>query len=141
MKSNVWKNMKADFQKFPNNHVTFNEFVGVKRAAAGAVSPQECFQLFMTKDMLEQIVQETNRYHMQELTKKASTVKWVNTTVEEVQALLGVILAMGLIKLLEIDDYWRRGSVYGMSWFPSIFRQDHFKQLLCYLHLANNEQE
>ena len=141
MKSNVWKNMKADFQMFPNNRVTFNEFVGVKRAAAGAVSPQECFQLFMTKDMLEQIVQETNRYHMQELTKKASTVKWVNTTVEEVQALLGVILAMGLIKLLEIDDYWRRGSVYGMSWFPSIFRQDHFKQLLCYLHLANNEQE
>lgn len=133
--------MKADFQKFPNNRVTFNEFVGVKRAAAGAVSPQECFQLFMTKDMLEQIVQETNRYHMQELTKKASTVKWVNTTVEEVQALLGVILAVGLIKLLEIDDYWRRGSVYGMSWFPSIFRQDHFKQLLCYLHLANNEQE
>ena len=133
--------MKADFQKFPNNRVTFNEFVGVKRAAAGAVSPQECFQLFMTKDMLEQIVQETNRYHMQELTKKASTVKWVNTTVEEVQALLGVILAMGLIKLLEIDDYWRRGSVYGMSWFPSIFWQDHFKQLLCYLHLANNEQE
>ena len=133
--------MKADFQMFPNNRVTFNEFVGVKRAAAGAVSPQECFQLFMTKDMLEQIVQETNRYHMQELTKKASTVKWVNTTVEEVQALLGVILAMGLIKLLEIDDYWRRGSVYGMSWFPSIFRQDHFKQLLCYLHLANNEQE
>lgn len=133
--------MKADFQKFPNNRVTFNEFVGVKRAAAGAVSPQECFQLFMTKDMLEQIVQETNRYHMQELTKKASTVKWVNTTVEEVQSLLGVILAMGLIKLLEIDDYWRRGSVYGMSWFPSIFQQDHFKQLLCYLHLANNEQE
>ena len=133
--------MKADFQKFPNNRVTFNEFVGVKRAAAGAVSPQECFQLFMTKDMLEQIVQETNRYHMLELTKKASTVKWVNTTVEEVQALLGVILAVGLIKLLEIDDYWRRGSVYGMSWFPSIFRQDHFKQLLCYLHLANNEQE
>ena len=68
-------------------------------------------------------------------------MKWVNTTVEEIQALLGVILAVGLIKLPEIDDYWHWGSVYGMSWFPSIFRQDHFKQLLCYLHLANNEQE
>ena len=28
-----------------------------------------------------------------------------------------------------------------MSWFPSIFWQSHFKQLLCYLHLANNEQD
>ena len=69
-KSNVWKIVKADFQKSLNNCVTFSEFVGVKRAAAGAVSPQECFQLLMTKDILEQIIQEKHCYHMQEHTKK-----------------------------------------------------------------------
>ena len=45
----------------------------------------------MTEDIFEQIVEETNRYHMLEHTKKASTIKWVDTTVEEMQALLGVI--------------------------------------------------
>ena len=78
----------------------------------------------MTEDIFEQIVEETNRYHMLEHTKKASTIKWVGTTVEEMQALLGVILAMGmgLIKLPEIDDYLRESSIYGISWFPSIFQ-------------------
>ena len=89
-------------------------FFGVKRAVAGSVSPLECFQLFMTKDILEQIVQETNRYHMQEHTKEASTVKWLNSTLEELQVLFGVILATGLIKLPEINDYWREGALTGM---------------------------
>ena len=93
---------------------TSRSFFGVKRAVAGSVSPLECFQLFMTKDILEQIVQETNRYHMQEHTKEASTVKWLNSTLEELQVLFGVILATGLIKLPEIDDYWREGALTGM---------------------------
>ena len=51
---------------------------------------------------------------MQEHTKEASTVKWLNSTLEELQVLFGVILATGLIKLPEIDDYWREGALTGM---------------------------
>lgn len=51
---------------------------------------------------------------MQEHNKQASTVKWLNSALEKLQVLFGVILAMGLIKLPEIDDYWLEGALTGM---------------------------
>ena len=74
------------------------------------------------------IVEETNRFHAQEEARKPSTMKWVDTTVEEIQTFLGVVFAMWLVDLPEIDDYRRKGSIYGMSWFSSVFTRTRFKE-------------
>jgi len=131
---NEWKNVDDTFFN-PNSDAQFLEYSGVKRPAADAESPLECFLLFITEDILAQIVEETNRYHAKE---EAIPMKWVDTTVEEIQAFL-VVFAMGLVNLPEID--LRKGSIYGISWFSSVFKRTRFKQILRNLHLSNNEAD
>ena len=46
--------------------------------------------------------------------QKPSPIKKIDTTVDEIKVFLGVTIAIGLVYLPELDDYWRAGSVYGM---------------------------
>ena len=65
-------------------------------------------------------------------------MKWVETTGEEVMGFIGVIIAMGFTNLPELDDYWMKRGILHMPWFSAVMSSRRFKQLLCYLHLADN---
>ena len=135
-----WKNVDNAYNN-PNSDATFLEYTGLKRPANEAETPLECFLLFFTPQLIEQVVIETNRYYQQEQLKKPSPMPWKDTNVNEMKAFFGVVLAMGLIKLPELEDYWREDTMYSMSWFQSIFTRTRFKQILRYLHLSNNAKE
>lgn len=137
---NLWSEVSDGYQN-PNTNAPFYEFTGIKRPAASAETPIEFFQLFMTDDILLRMSLETNRYYKQLNAQKPSPMKWIDTTIEEIKAFLGVSIAIGLVNLPELDDYWRSGSIYGMPWFSSIFTRDRFKQILRYLHVVDNEKD
>ena len=59
------------------------------------------------------------------------------TTVPEIMAFLGMIIAMGLAKLPAYDDYWR-GGVGRMPWFASIMFRKRFREFQRYFHLVDN---
>lgn len=136
----LWKEFDETFQH-PNSNIPFVEYVGLKRAASAAESPLECLRLFITDDILEQIVAETNRYYQQQNANNPSTMKWHDLSYVELLAFLGVILSMGMIKFPEINFYWRKQSIFEMPWFSLIFTRFRFKQILRYLHLSNNEND
>ena len=125
----------------PNADTPFIEYVGLKRPASQADSPLECFRLFLTDEILNQIITETNRYYAQQNAAKPSPLPWYDLTVEELLAFFAIVLAMGLIKLPEIELYWRRNSIFEMHWFSSVLTANRFKQILRYLHLNNNESD
>ena len=45
---------------------------------------------------------------------------WINKVIEEMYAFLGIMIAMDIIKLLEIRDYWSRSTILNIPWFHSI---------------------
>ena len=92
----------------PNTDTPFIEIVGLKRPATRANTPIEYLRLFLTDEIPNQIVIETNRYYAQQTAAKASSMKWYDITVEELLAFLGTILAMWLIKSPDIHSYLRR---------------------------------
>jgi len=47
-----------------------------------------------------------NLYYAQSIGSKPSTMPWQDVTNEELQAFTGIIIAMGVIRLPEVDDYW-----------------------------------
>lgn len=136
----LWKNVDETFLH-PNSNTHFVEHVGLKRPAYQADSPLECLRLFLTAEVLNQIVTETNRYRTQQNAAKPSPLPWHDLTVEELLAFFAIILAMGLIKLPELELYWRRNSIFEMHWFGSILTIRRFKQILRYLHLSNNQAD
>ena len=58
------------------------------------------FKRFITQDMLELLVEHTNRYSVQ----KQDTC--VDTSVKEMEQVLGMYLKMGLVEMPAVRKYW-----------------------------------
>ena len=100
-------------------------------------SPGEIFNLFFTKDLLQRIVEETNRYTCQVMGReKYETLSKV--TIEEMRAYLGFSVMMGVVDLPSFDDYWRKEPL--LHYAPVAERISHtcFREISRYLHFVDN---
>ena len=91
-------------------------------------------------EIMENLVTKINQYHAQRVVKTSANTKlpWNDVIIEEVYAFLGILIAMGKIKLPEIRDDWSKSSILNVPWFHSILSHSPFKQIVSDLHLAGN---
>lgn len=89
------------------------------------------FQLFMTLSLLGPIVTQTNLYTQE----KGFTL---NLCAEELQAFIAMNIAMGMLRLPQIRDYWVTEDIISTPWFPPIMSRDRFFQILRYLYLVDS---
>ena len=97
-------------------------------------SPFEIFQLMFTTEIAEAIVQQSKRFASQ----KGVTL---NFCTEELLAFIGMNVAMGMLRLPQVRDYWTTHEVLSTPWFPTIMRRDRFFTLLRFLHLADSSKQ
>ena len=107
-------------------------------------SPINYLNLFIDDHMYDEMALETNRYANQclqdrELPPKSCFRRWTPTCRMEIKAFLGLILAMGLVSLLSIRDYWSMDAVTATPFFPATMARDRFLLLLSFFHLNNNQ--
>ena len=57
---------------------------------------------------------------------------------EELLAFIGITIAMGLLKLPQIHDYWSKEQVLATPWLPAIMSRDCYFQILQYFHLVDS---
>ena len=109
-------------------------------------TPIDFFQLFVTDDILEAIVEQTNLFAQQyidshELSRRSRVQQWAKSPhdVVELKKFLALIIIMGLISYPSIEDYW-------VSWpfatptFSSILKCDRFSLLMRFLHLNDSSK-
>ncbi|GFO31293.1 PiggyBac transposable element-derived protein 4 [Plakobranchus ocellatus] len=80
-------------------------------------TPLDYLRLMVNDEMVESLVAETNRYATQtlatrQLSPKSRFHQWVETSVNEMWAFFGLIVAMGLIVIENLDEYWSIDQVY-----------------------------
>ena len=82
-----------------------------------ATTPLQVLQLFITLVLPQSIVVESNNF---------ATSKGVNLDlrVEELQAFIGMNVAMGMLRLPQVRDYWATTEILNIPWFPSIMPRD-----------------
>ncbi|TBU20600.1 transposase IS4 [Hamiltosporidium tvaerminnensis] len=105
--------------------------------------PLDFFKLFFTDELIEKIVTETNRYARNKITQKRLSKRstwhsWVDVTVEEFRAFLGVVLNAGTITLANIQEYWTKNFNAKKPFFGNILRRERFLQIFWMLHLNKN---
>lgn len=90
--------------------------------------------------MLDLIVTETNQYHDQQATAEPTKHKgkWSLVTREEMEAFLGIIILMGIVKLPKLKMYWSNDILVCQERISSVMSQTRFLQIWCYFHLADN---
>ena len=82
--------------------------------------------LFLTTLLLQSIVTQSNLF-------AASKGATLDLRVEELQAFIGINVAMGMLRLPQIRDYWATDDIISTPWFPSIISRDSFVEILRYV--------
>ena len=96
--------------------------------------------MFFSEEVFKSIVEQSNRYHEQQ-SKNGIGDRWKDIIIAEMKAIMGILLAMGLVELPKFHDYWARNAVYTLPWFSNSTHSDRFLQILACLHLCNNQEQ
>uniref|UniRef100_A0AAZ1XVK0 PiggyBac transposable element-derived protein domain-containing protein n=1 Tax=Oreochromis aureus TaxID=47969 RepID=A0AAZ1XVK0_OREAU len=95
-------------------------------------TPLEYFKNFITDDMLLLLIEQTNLYSVQ----KSNHLRNVNTTVKELEILIGLYLRMGLCQMPGNRAYWENDTRCPMV--ADNMSRNRFQTLLGSLHFTDN---
>lgn len=132
--------------------LTFTSAPGPRHAPPPDADPIDYVLLFVNNDLVDHIVNETNRYadqwirgHQEYLRAhpRSRVHQWIrrgNTTRQEIYALFSLSINMGLNKKPILEGYFdtTHPSQY-IPWFVDHFSRDRLSLLMKFLHFNNNE--
>ena len=81
----------------------YENFSGPKHSLPVGSSEKDFFELFVTNDFYNKVVEETNKYAALSQRKAGR----VDNNWEEIHAYIGILIYMGLVDLPEIEDYFQ----------------------------------
>ena len=113
-------------------------------STANQIWPIDLYKQIITDDIINLIVQETNRYAEQKISSvtvtRSKLRQWVPMNKGEIEKFIGLIIYMGLVPLPDIQIYWSKSRIYRNELVPSTMSRDRFLLLLQMLHFCNNEE-
>ena len=109
-------------------------------------TPVDFFSMFITEQMLQDIVQQTNLYAQQFLDSatnippRSRTNLWDKKShdVSELRKFLSLVIVMGIIHFPSIEDYWVTSWPFSTNTFSDILKRDRFTLILRFFHLNDN---
>ena len=96
-------------------------------------SPLEVFKLFFLDDLLDSIVEESNRYAAQVMGDERYR-EWT-----KVKAFFGFSILMGIEKLPSVDDYWSKDPLLHYPPIADRIPRWRFREISRYLHFVDND--
>lgn len=123
------------------------QFLGQSGVVVMPNNPQsvnEVVQLFIGNDLFDYMVEETNRYHQQNMDKfkdRAKGVKWKDVTMIELKKMLGLLLLMGKVRKDSRDEYWSTEKTIETPIFAQVMSRDRFRQIWYSWHFSNNQND
>ncbi|KAM5158092.1 piggyBac transposable element-derived protein 4 [Mantella aurantiaca] len=107
-------------------------------------NPLAYLQLFLTDEVIEKIVTETNRYKEQQsatLYRKFSRIrKWEPVTKDDIWNFLGLIILQGVVKKPLQKWYWSTNKLLETPFFGTVMTEYRFSLIMKFLHFTNNEE-
>ena len=94
----------------------------------------DVFQLFFTLAILSCNSTETKEFTSQ----KGKTLEFCNS---ELMAFVSINIAMGMLHLPQVKNFWSTNVILATPWFPGITSRDRFYTVLSYLHLADSKSQ
>ena len=134
----VWKKFRG-IEENPNGEKHFLGDTGPSREANAANSTTEHFNLFIDQNVIHSFCLESNRYANQN-----GVVGFQDVALEEMMAFIAMNIAMGIVNISDVKDFWSTDPILSHPWFPSVMSRDRFLQILYYLyylHLNNNQND
>ena len=141
--SDSWLDVSASQRQYP---FTGKEELVIKPTPTGpenAVTPYDVFRLFVTDELIDLIVTETNRFAEQciqatHVTRRSRLTMWTPTNADEMRKFLGLLIVMGLVRKPRMELYWSKKSMYDYPFVYQNMTRDRFFLLLKHMHFNDN---
>ena len=102
-------------------------------------TPLGFVQLFVTRELLEFLTIETNRYAYQKRLQKPDLYKnWKKASVEELSKFIGLTILFGVFRLPSLNLHWKKGKAYSSGMVRHCLSRDRYDELNCFFHAYNN---
>jgi hypothetical protein len=106
-------------------------------------TPIEYFDLLMSADIQENIVEQTNMYADQyfeenpNIPPRSRLHNWIKNKFSTVDfyKFLALIIIMGIIHYPKIEDYWAQFWPFSTTTFNSVMSRDRFSTIMRFLHI------
>lgn len=127
---------------FPRNF-QFSGQHGLKVNHLDLSQPYDIYKQFLTNEILDKIVLETNRYafHLiqnKRLPRRSLLHKWTDTNRAEIEKFIGILMIMGINKLPQMRLYWSSHDMYSNERIKKTMTRNRFDVLLRCLHFSDN---
>lgn len=139
--SSCWFEVTGQYQK----QFVFDKIPGLKVIIPENVSVWYYLNLFISDNIFELIVVETNRNAEQylskvRLTKSSRFSKWTPTNINEIKKFIGLLMWFGLVQMPNIESYWSLKSRYANNVASNTMSRNRFELLLRFWHFSDNEK-
>ena len=122
----------------------FVENEGLRVRIKDNASVLDYLELYLTDDIVNHIVTETNRFanqffeSNQDKFEDSYSGKWSETNILEMKKFFGLLVLMGIIHKPNIPMYWSTDSLYYTPIFSKVMTRDRFTLLQKFLHFNDN---
>ena len=114
---------------------SFGHPVGLQEVVPNSVLGT--FFLFFTQNLLEYIVQQTNKFAL-ECMGEEKYETWDKINVDDLRAFMGFMILMGIVHLPSIGDYWKKDDMCHYAPIASRISRKRFFVTQRYLHFVDN---
>ena len=100
-------------------------------------------RLFMTDDLCEIIMSNTNKYAEfceKERKKKDETWRPIRN-IDEIWCFFGILLVMSIVNMPKISGYWSESSILGNQMVKKLMSRGRFLKIKHYFHISDREKE
>ncbi|XP_054726406.1 piggyBac transposable element-derived protein 2-like [Anastrepha obliqua] len=124
----------------------FEEFTNPPQALQyDAGTPFQYYRKFLTDEILDIIVEETNRNANSQVTgigtrSSSGMNMWKDTDRQEIMEFLAIVIYMGVVKYTAITNYWNPSTLLKNAFVPQVMARNRFQILLKFIHFADNAQ-
>lgn len=137
-----WSTFKTDtalFEEDNHEHIVLPEI--------DYENPFSIYKLFLSDDIIDLMVLETNKYYEYSVAQPQSSVssrkhkqEWKPTTRDEMLVFIGILLIMGIVRLPEMRLYWSKDPMYANERIKRAMKRERFFDFLQYWHFSDSEQ-
>ena len=122
----------------------FRAHPGVLVDTTNMETPMEYFRYFLDEELLDLMVNETNRYGQQykdahpDLPRYSEHRKWTDVDRREMNIFLGLTFLMGIMKKPVLTDFWATSPLLLTPIFSAVMLRSRYLGILRYWHLVDN---
>ena len=143
--SKVWKEIESESdEEFMADHGLVEEVTSA--LDDNIINPIDCYRHFITDEIIDLMVRETNRYAEQylrshDISRRSKYREWKATTHEEMLKFFGIIIEMGLVQMPQMNHYWSSSQLYGLEIIRSAMPRERLELILKFWHFSNNNNK